>query len=145
MPSIISSGLQIKGDIISDDDVQIEGVVVGDVKSRTLTIGESGEITGEIIADQLQVSGSVAGQIKARSVTLHRSAKVEGDVLHETLSIESGAYIEGNIRRAAGKDLEQQNKAPQAGANVTPINNSDSGNASADKPAAGPVKAAGGK
>jgi len=118
MPSIISTGLQVNGDIISDGDVQIEGVIVGDVRSRTLTIGESGEVRGEVIADQLQVSGTVTGQIKARSVNLLRSARVQGDVLHESLSIESGAFIEGNVRRIAAKDLEKQ---AQAGATVSQI------------------------
>lgn len=135
MPSIISTGLHVNGDITSDGDVQIEGVIVGDVKSRTVTIGESGEVTGEVIADQLQVSGKVAGQIKARSVNLARSARVQGDILHETLSIEAGAYIEGNVKRISAKELEKP-AAAASGGNVSVI--------SKDQPAPATAKAASG-
>ena len=132
MPSIISTGLQVNGDIISDGDVQIEGVISGNVKSRTLTIGESGEVRGEVVADQLQVSGTVNGQIKARSVNLSRSARVQGDILHESLSIESGAFIEGNVKRINAKAAE---KPAASAANVSPIK--DEAAAPAPKAASG--------
>ena len=96
--SIIGSGLRINGDVISDGDLQIDGKVVGDVKSRTLNLGDTGEVDGGIVADQLQVGGKVVGQIKARTVNLARTARVEGDILHETLSVEAGAFIEGRRR-----------------------------------------------
>jgi len=116
-PSIISAGLEIKGDLACDGDVQIEGLIVGDVRSRTLTIGEGGEVRGEVIADRIQVSGTVQGQIRSRSVNLARSARVQGDVLHESLSIEAGAFIEGNVRRVSAKEME---KSPQKEAEAKP-------------------------
>ena len=109
--SIIGPGLRINGDVISDGDLQIDGRVVGDVKSRTLNLGESGEVDGGIVADQLQVGGKIVGQIKARTVNLARTARVEGDILHETLSVEAGAFIEGAIRRIEAKKVEEKKPA----------------------------------
>ncbi|MCP4330850.1 MAG: polymer-forming cytoskeletal protein [Alphaproteobacteria bacterium] len=106
--SFVGSGLRVNGDVICDGDIQIEGVIVGDVKSRSLNLGESGEVRGEVVADQVQVGGKVVGQIKARSVNLLQSARVEGDILHETLSVEAGAFIEGAIRRITTKEIDDQ-------------------------------------
>ncbi len=101
MPSIVSVGLQVTGNMVSDGDVQIEGTVEGDVKSRMLTIGESGIVNGSVIADDVTISGTVSGHIKARSISLTHSARVTGDLIHETVSVEAGAQVEGKFKRIA--------------------------------------------
>lgn len=98
MPSIVSPGLQITGNMVSDGDMQIEGSVEGDVKSRVLTVGESGSINGQVEADQAFISGTVVGRINARAVNLARSARVHGDIAHETIAIEAGAKVEGTLK-----------------------------------------------
>lgn len=101
MPSIVSVGLKVIGNMVSDGDIQIEGTVEGDVKSRMLTIGESGIVNGSVIADEVAISGTVSGHIKARSISLTRSARVTGDLIHETVSVEAGAQVEGKFKRMA--------------------------------------------
>jgi len=98
MPSIVSPGLQITGNMVSDGDMQIEGSVEGDVRSRVLTVGETGAINGKVEADQAFISGTVTGQITARSLTLAKSARVSGDIAHETIAIEAGAMVEGQLK-----------------------------------------------
>lgn len=102
MPSIVSAGLRVTGDLVSDGDLQVEGTIEGNVKSRLLTVGEGGSVNGEITADQVTVSGSVTGKIKARNVSLTQSANVTGDIAHESLSIDAGARFEGNCTRLGG-------------------------------------------
>lgn len=98
MPSIVSPGLQITGNMVSDGDMQIEGSIEGDVKSRVLTVGESGSINGQVEADQAFISGTVTGKIHARSVNLAKSARVNGDIAHEMIAIEAGAMVEGTLK-----------------------------------------------
>ena len=98
-PSIVSSDLTVTGDILSDGEVQIEGAVNGDVKCAKLTIGVTGSVKGAVEAGQVLIRGAVTGQIKSMAVSLARTSHVCGDVLHDKLSIESGAYLEGNCRR----------------------------------------------
>jgi cytoskeletal protein CcmA (bactofilin family) len=98
-PSIISADLQIVGDMSSGGDLQVDGAVQGDIRSQALTIGESAQVRGSVYAETVRVCGSVIGQIEAKRVELTRTARVTGDILHEVLSIESGAYLEGNCRR----------------------------------------------
>ncbi|MEZ5648858.1 MAG: polymer-forming cytoskeletal protein [Alphaproteobacteria bacterium] len=98
-PSILSRDLRITGNLSSTGDMQIDGIVDGDIKSRTLTLGESGVIIGTVEAEQARISGSITGKLIARSVELSRTAKVFGDIIHQTLSIEAGAKVEGALSR----------------------------------------------
>jgi cytoskeletal protein CcmA (bactofilin family) len=100
--SIISRDLKIKGDLICNGDIQIDGEVEGDVQSRSITIGEGADVRGTISSDNIRVCGSVNGQLKGQSVILAKTAKLIGDVTHQTLSVEPGAFFEGQCKRIDG-------------------------------------------
>jgi cytoskeletal protein CcmA (bactofilin family) len=100
--SIISRDLKIKGDLICNGDIQIDGEVEGDVQSRSITIGEGADVRGSISSDSVRVCGSVNGQVKGQSVVLAKTAKLVGDVVHQTLAVEPGAFFEGQCRRIDG-------------------------------------------
>ena len=74
-PSIISADLKIQGNLTSAGDLQIDGIVEGDIQSRSLTVGEGALVTGNIQAETVRVCGQVTGQIKAATVNLERTAK----------------------------------------------------------------------
>ena len=102
MPSLVSADLTIVGDITGDADIQIEGRIEGNIKSRALTIGNSGEVKGKVIADDVMISGSFEGHMSAGSVKLAATAKVKGDItVREALSIETGAKFEGQCKRVS--------------------------------------------
>lgn len=110
-PSILSTDLKVMGDLVSNGEIQIDGIVEGDIDTNVLVVGETAQVNGEIVADSCRVHGRVTGQIRARSVSLAKTAHVLGDILHESLAIEQGAYLEGHCRRieagtAAKKDGE---------------------------------------
>jgi cytoskeletal protein CcmA (bactofilin family) len=99
-PSIISADLTVTGTLVSDGDIQIDGIVEGDVRSVGLVIGEKAQIHGEILADDITVRGRVIGRIRARKVQLAATSHVEGDILHEAFAVEAGAFFEGNCRHS---------------------------------------------
>ena len=103
VPSIISTDMKIIGDIVSDGEIQIDGTVEGDIRAKTLLIGEPANIKGEVVADTIEVFGSISGQIKATQVSLAKTAHMVGDILHENLSIEKGAFLEGHCMRMPDK------------------------------------------
>lgn len=98
-PSLISANLQIVGNLKSEGEIQIDGVVDGDVTARLLTVGDRATITGEVVADEVVVRGTVRGRIRSRKVQLAKTAHVVGDIWHELLAIDSGAYVEGLCKR----------------------------------------------
>ncbi len=119
-PSLISRDLKIVGDLKSDGEIQVDGSVDGDIRSKTLLIGQSAHIKGEITADSVIVHGTVNGQIKARSVKLAQSAHMVGDIMHEDLAIETGAFLEGHCRRMEEDKPAAAAAAPQASQTVAP-------------------------
>ncbi len=102
VPSIISSDLEIKGDLEGDGEVQIDGTVKGDIKGHMLTIGEHGKIDGSTVAETMHIFGTVNGRVQAKTVHLEKNARVMADITHETITIEAGAYFEGQVRRLSG-------------------------------------------
>lgn len=97
--SILSSDLQIKGNLNTSGDIQIDCEINGDVRAHLLTIGEKAQIKGEVIADDVVVNGHVAGTVRGLKVRLTSTSRVEGDIIHKTIAIESGAHFEGSVRR----------------------------------------------
>ena len=138
-PSIISSDLNIVGDLLSEGEIQIDGTVNGDIRTRALVIGETATVSGEIVADAVRVLGKVNGQIKAKVVKLAASAHVIGDILHEDLSIETGAFLEGHCKRMVVKETSKlaasTSQKPASGdasakkSNVQPVNKPKTANA----------------
>lgn len=98
-PSILSSDLEITGNIKTTGDVQVEGRIDGDIRAHLLTVGEGATVKGEISADDVVVNGRVIGRVRGLKVRLTSTARVEGDVIHKTIAIESGAHFEGSVQR----------------------------------------------
>jgi len=99
-PSVLSSDLTITGNLRTTGDIQVEGTVQGDIRAHLLTVGESANIEGEIVADDVVVTGRVVGKVRGLKVRLTSTARVEGDIIHKTIAIESGAHFEGSVQRA---------------------------------------------
>jgi cytoskeletal protein CcmA (bactofilin family) len=131
VPSIISADLIVRGTLFSAGDVQIDGKVDGDIRAGGLVIGEKATIVGDVYADEAVIRGRVEGGISARKVQLCSTCHVEGNILHEALSVEIGAYFEGNCRHSenplanapenvAATERRQAAAAPQAAAPPPP-------------------------
>tara|TARA_B100000700_G_C14619081_1_gene657262 strand:+ start:74 stop:553 length:480 start_codon:yes stop_codon:yes gene_type:complete len=112
-PSVLSSDLTIKGNLTTSGDIQIEGVLEGDIKAHLLTVGETATVKGEVIADDVVVNGRVVGCVRGLKVRLTSTARVEGDVIHKTIAIESGAHFEGSVKRN-DNPLNNDKRSPSA-------------------------------
>jgi cytoskeletal protein CcmA (bactofilin family) len=97
--STLSAGLRVRGDLVADEDLVIQGQVEGSVlHMRTLTIGTQGRIQGEIRARRIVVQGSVDGNLYAlESVNLQSGSTVRGDVFAPRIAIDEGARLSGRI------------------------------------------------
>ena len=121
-PSIIGADLTIRGNMKTAGDIQLDGTLIGDVHSQSLTVGEQARIEGAVNSNSLKVSGAVVGNLEADQVVLTKSARVEGDVTHDSLEIEMGAEVEGRMHRRKGAvaDLAAiADNAPSADDHVT--------------------------
>ncbi len=101
--SVIGRDLTILGakiTIVSQNKLQVDGDVRGDVHGKQVIITAEGSVVGLVCAEKIEVQGAVRGAIRAVTVVLHASAEVEGDIMHQNLSIAEGAHFEGRVRRS---------------------------------------------
>ena len=109
-PSIIGADLRIVGDLSSEGEVQVDGFIDGDIRTKVLLIGESATVKGEIVGDTVRVYGKVNGQIKARAVTVAESARVIGNILFGKVSIEEGAFLDGHCKHMSEVEDQDEGK-----------------------------------
>lgn len=101
--SVIGNDLTLLGEkitIISQNKLQVDGHVRGNVHGKQVLITEHGSVVGMVCAESIEVRGAVRGAIRAVSVTLHATAQVEGDIMNQTLAISEGANFDGRVRRS---------------------------------------------
>lgn len=120
--NVFTSGLVIEGNVTSDSDIVIRGVVKGNVSCRG-EIELNGEITGDVEGKNIRITGgSVRGNIRAgEMLSIDRSRikgnlwaaharinnPIEGDIsVQGTLTLQREANIQGNIM-AAGLSVEE--------------------------------------
>lgn len=107
--SVISKSLKITGQLESTEDIQIEGVVDGDVRGRHVKVGAAAKIKGTVYGDEVELAGTVEGKIEAKRVVLANTAHMSGDVVHQEIRIELGAFMDGYCRPEFGKTAASKN------------------------------------
>lgn len=107
--TIISSSVIIEGKLTSNGNVRIDGVVKGNVEAKgNLTVGETGNIQGDINADSVTVGGKVEGVINAKDkITLESKAFLKGDLVTKVLVVDAGAIFEGKSSMGESKKPEK--------------------------------------
>ncbi len=110
-PSLISTDLEITGNLQTSGEVQLDGNVTGDINCAKLVIGEKAIFAGHIEADEVMIRGQVTGRIKARDVHLAKTARVIGDIWHDSLAIDAGAFLDGHCKRNDAKQDSVTNTA----------------------------------
>lgn len=96
----IGRTVTIKGEIRSEEDVQIDGRVEGrlDVGRNRLVVGPNGEVRAAITAREVDVHGVVNGNVEATDrIILRKNSKLVGDLKMASVVIEDGAYFKGSI------------------------------------------------
>ena len=113
IPSIISEGSEFKGNIKTSGEIQIDGVLNGNVRAKQVVVGINGNVRGNVTANFLRICGKIEGEIRAETLEIVSSASVKGNVYKKTISIESGSKITGNINElesGTAKILKLQKK-----------------------------------
>ena len=93
--TLLQEGTRIRGEVTSDDIVELAGQIIGDLTADTLVLAHSGAAEGTIRARNVTIEGVLRGKIIAHAVTIKSTAKVEADITCQTISIDPGAEING--------------------------------------------------
>ncbi len=118
--SVIGTDLTIVGNLICKGEVQVDGIVEGDIQGSNVVVGEGATVTGSISGEEVIVRGHVVGSVYGRRVMLQTTSQVEGDIFHQSISIEQGAMFEGKSRRTKEDPRTLQHKSEPIGFVVPP-------------------------
>jgi cytoskeletal protein CcmA (bactofilin family) len=96
----LGKSVTIKGQIVSREDLTIEGDVEGDIdlKGHSLTVGPTGTLRSGIIAREVVIFGTVHGKIDAADkIEIRSKATLIGDIRTARVMIDDGAYFKGAV------------------------------------------------
>lgn len=98
--TIIGAGVVLEGKLSSNGNIRVDGSINGDIMAiGNVTVGETGEITGEIKAEVISIGGKVLGSISAKEkAILESKAVLQGDIVAKILVVEAGAIFDGNSK-----------------------------------------------
>lgn len=101
--TMIGAGTTLKGDIQSQQDLRIDGTVIGNVRSAAkIIIGQGGVIEGDLESIQCDVNGKVSGNIRCRELLqLRGESMVTGNLYAGKLQIEPSATFNGQCHMGA--------------------------------------------
>lgn len=88
---------EFEGTLKFREGLRIEGKFNGDIASEgNLIIGDTGEVTAEIVVGSIIVEGKITGNIVASDlVELRSTAQLRGDITASRLKIEEGVVFIG--------------------------------------------------
>lgn len=115
--NLIGNGTSIIGDIKSNGDVRIDGILNGNIAiTGKLVVGSTGKIEGNVICQNADVSGEIKGKINvSEQLSLKASSKILGDIVTSKISIEPNATFTGTCNMGAlVKNISNANKPREA-------------------------------
>lgn len=107
--SRISAGTVIKGEIVSPNDIRIDGTFEGKVQSKgRVVIGETAVISGDIVCADVDLWGKVEGNIFVKdTLALKEGCVVNGNLHVRKLSVELGATFNGNCKTISEAEFDR--------------------------------------
>ncbi|NOU34664.1 MAG: polymer-forming cytoskeletal protein, partial [Polyangiaceae bacterium] len=112
--NVIAKGTRVRGDIEAELGFRIDGSVDGTVVSRgVVTIGEDGELLGNVRATSVVVLGHVEGDVVCEGhLEIGPNGRIVGDVTMKSFQIQNGGVFAGTSRMAMPDGVKALSAAP---------------------------------
>jgi cytoskeletal protein CcmA (bactofilin family) len=107
-PNRIEKGTKITGEIQSESDFRIDGILEGSIStSGKVVIGKEGKINGKVICKNADFEGVFSGNLEVKeTLNLKSSSKTEGDVIISKLIVDSGAFFNAKCSMKLTSDVK---------------------------------------
>lgn len=108
--TVVGATVKIEGDLISEGDIRIDGLVTGKIKTtKNLYVGSMAKIEADVDAGNAVLAGVVKGDIKVREhLMIEETGKVDGNLTCGRLAIADGAHFSGQCSMADTSDSLKQ-------------------------------------
>jgi cytoskeletal protein CcmA (bactofilin family) len=120
--NVLSSDVEIKGNLKFTGELQFEGKIEGEITSEgILSLGDTATVNGNINAGTVVVRGKVNGNINAKDkIEIKTKAEIFGDIKSSKLSVEEGVTFVGRAEVNPNKIAPSAPKPPEAPKPPTP-------------------------
>ncbi len=110
--SLIGTGTTITGDIVSNGDVRIDGVLKGNIRGAAkILIGQDGLVEGDVEGLHADILGKVNGKIKVKELlNLRGKAIINGDIRAGKLQVEPTVTFNGKCHMGAEASVVEMPK-----------------------------------
>ncbi len=99
-PSVIGATLVLKGELTLDEDLVIDGTIIGpiDNRARRLSVTPFATVHGDVRSASMDIAGTVEGTVNSGSALfLRRTASLSGTLHAENVVIEQGTNLENAV------------------------------------------------
>jgi cytoskeletal protein CcmA (bactofilin family) len=113
--TVIGNEAYFQGTLTAKGSLRIDGRVDGSVvDAKTVTIGKSGKVKGDISCEVCYVCGEVRGNITALDhVEALGGCRIDGDIRSPKVMIEEGALFNGSCSMDGGRKTERKEDLQQ--------------------------------
>lgn len=126
IPTIISSGLSVYGDLRTEGNIEIDGEVDGNIYCNIVTVRKDGTVKGNISAAEIFIDGSANGMIKGNHIFVAPGATVSGILFYDTLTVRDGASLNAQCKNLSElKEAKDSSTADTDQASNDTDNNED--------------------
>ncbi len=97
--TVIGAGITVEGEIVTDEDISIQGVVRGKIDAKdAVSIEQGATVEADVSGSEVQVGGHLTGNVRATDrVVIATGARVIGDVKSARFTIQDGAQFKGHV------------------------------------------------
>ena len=78
--SYVGETLQLEGDLRTSGNIDVAGLINGNVYVSEVTVTETGSVRGVVEASKVEINGHIQGKVTADSIIIGSSAVIKGDV-----------------------------------------------------------------
>lgn len=111
--NVIAQGTKIVGDLNSEGDIRVDGLIEGNIKTTgKVVVGKKGKVKGTLQGTDAHFEGKFDGKLAlSGTLTLKASAHIEGEVVVGKLAVEPGATFNVScIMKGAVKEMNNGSK-----------------------------------
>ena len=108
--SRISEGTSVSGEIVSSNDIRVDGRIKGKMCSEgRIVVGENAFIEGTLVCNDLDLWGKVDGSVYVKNVlSLKGSSSITGELHVRKLQVEMGAAVNGTCKMITESDFDTE-------------------------------------
>ena len=100
LASVLGPASKVAGDLVADENLEIQGLVEGSVRARRsrVTVAREGLVQSRIEARSVRVQGTVRGNVSAEDwVEVKAGGVIRGDVRAPRVILHDGAIVTGRL------------------------------------------------